>query len=437
MDGLSFLLGLGLGGGALWLYRSRLVRALNVLLDETDPSPSSIASSSQMFQHLIALRRENHRLSRQIEAWEAMLDRAPLGFLIVDEDSQLLNCNAKAMRLLGIQSYNPTEPKLLLELVRSTDLDRLIRKTRKTQKPQRCDWLLYPVSVNMNQTPQNQPRPLRGHAFPLDNNQVNVLLESRQEATVLAKARDRWTSDVAHELKTPLTSIRLVAETLQSRLDGPMREWVDRLLQEAMRLSNLVQEILDLSQIEQASRRIKFAPVDLPQLVVRAWQSLEPVARAKRVELDYVGPSYWIMQGEEARLYRVLLNLLDNALKYSPPERPIYLRLAVDGLGLATIDCYDCGCGFAEEDLPFVFERFYRGDPARARGGETVSLGVVSHDGGTVKTEVEAAPMSSGSGLGLAIVQQIVELHQGTIVARNHPDTGGAWIQIQLPQKPN
>jgi two-component system, OmpR family, phosphate regulon sensor histidine kinase PhoR len=190
MDGLSFLLGLGIGGGALLAYRSRLVRALNVLLDETE-QPPSIATSSQVFQNLIALRRENQRLSRQIEAWEAMLDRAPLGFLIVDEDSQLLNCNAKAMRLLGIQSYDPTEPRLLLELVRSTDLDRLIRKTRKTQKPQRCDWLLYPVSVNMNQTPQNQPRPLRGYAFPLDNNQVNVLLESRQEATVLAKARDR------------------------------------------------------------------------------------------------------------------------------------------------------------------------------------------------------------------------------------------------------
>jgi two-component system, OmpR family, phosphate regulon sensor histidine kinase PhoR len=436
MDGLSFLLGLGIGGGALLLYRSRLARALNVLLDETDQSPS-LATSSQMFQNLIALRRENHRLLRQVEAWEAMLDRAPLGFLIVDEDSQLLNCNAKAMRLLGIQSYDPTEPKLLLELVRSTDLDRLIRKTRKTQKPQRCDWLLYPVSVNMNQTPQNQPRPLRGYAYPLDNKQVNVLLESRQEATVLAKARDRWTSDVAHELKTPLTSIRLVAETLQSRLDGPMRGWVDRLLQEAIRLSNLVQEILDLSQIEQTGRRIKFAPVDLPQLVQQAWQSLEPVALSKRVELDYVGPSYWIMQGEEARLYRVLLNLLDNALKYSPPERPIYLRLAIDGLGMATIDCYDCGCGFAEEDLPFVFERFYRGDPARARGGETVSLGVVSTDDSSVKIEVEAPPISSGSGLGLAIVQQIVELHQGTIVARNHPDTGGAWIQIQLPQKPN
>jgi two-component system, OmpR family, phosphate regulon sensor histidine kinase PhoR len=436
MDWLSFLLGLGVGGGALLLYRSRLLRTLNVLLDEAE-QPPNIASSSQIFQNLIALRRENQRLSRQIEAWEEMLDRAPLGFLIVDEDSQLLNCNTKAMRLLGIQSYDATQPKLLLELVRSSDLDRLIRKTRKTQKPQRCDWLLYPVSVNMNQAPQNQPRPLRGYAFPLDDNQVNVLLESRQEATVLAKARDRWTSDVAHELKTPLTSIRLVAETLQSRIDEPMRGWVDRLLQEAIRLSNLVQEILDLSQIEQTGRRIKFAPVDLPQLVARAWQSLEPVAMAKRVELDYVGPSYWIMQAEEARLYRVLLNLLDNALKYSPPERPIYLRLAIDGLGLATIDCYDCGCGFAEEDLPFVFERFYRGDPARARSGETMSLGVVATDEGTVKTEVEAPPMSSGSGLGLAIVQQIVELHQGTIVARNHPDTGGAWIQIQLPQKPN
>lgn len=442
MDGLSFLLGLGVGCGVFFFYRSRLLRAFNVLLEDTDRTTH--VTSSQTLQNLIALRRENQRLQQQVESWASMLDRAPLGFLLIDEDSQLLNCNAKAMRLLGIPAYDPTQPKLLLELVRSADLDRLIRKTRKTQKPQRADWLLYPVSLNLNQTPQNQPRPLRGYAFPLENRQVNVLLESRQEAEALAKARNRWTSDVAHELKTPLTSIRLVAETLQSRLEGPTRIWVDRLLLEVIRLSNLVQEILDLSQIEQTGRKLKLAAVDLPHLIQQAWQSVEPVAMGKRVELDYVGPSYWVMQGEESRLHRVLLNLLDNALKYSPPERPLYMRLAVDDSG-ATLDCYDCGCGFHEEDLPFVFERFYRGDPARARTSQSVDLGPVTKFGtktstksstGSVKTDVEVQPISSGSGLGLAIVQRIVELHQGTIVARNHPETGGAWIQITLPQNP-
>jgi two-component system, OmpR family, phosphate regulon sensor histidine kinase PhoR len=363
-----------------------------------------------------------------------MLDRAPLGFLQVDEDNQLLQCNAQALKLLGIQNYNPQEPRLLLELVRSYDLDRLINKTRDSKTPKRRDWLLYPVSVSLAQTPQPAPLPLRGYAFPLDNNAVNVLLESRQEAQALAKARDRWTSDVAHELKTPLTSIRLVAETLQTRLDGDMRSWVDRLLQEAIRLSTLVQEILDLSQIEQSSRRRKSAPVDLPQVMQRAWQGLEPMARSKGVELDYVGPSYWIMGGEEARLQRVMINLLENALKYSPPERSIYLRMTVDEENWATIDCYDCGCGFASEDLPFVFERFYRGDPARARDSRPPAILQGAVRDSTMATEVRMAASSSGSGLGLAIVQQIVDLHQGTIVARNHPDTGGAWIQVRLPQ---
>ncbi len=430
----SFLLGLGTGGLVLLIYRVYLLQSLHGLLRETGSAATGFATTSQMFQSLIALRRSNDQMKRQMADWATMLDRAPLGFLQVDEDNQLLQCNAQALKLLGIQNYNPKEPRLLLELVRSYDLDRLINKTRDSKTPKRRDWLLYPVSISLEQTPQPQPVPLRGYAFPLDNNAVNVLLESRQEAATLAKARDRWTSDVAHELKTPLTSIRLVAETLQTRLDGDMRSWVDRLLQEAIRLSTLVQEILDLSHIEQSSRRRKSAPVDLPQVMQRAWQGLEPMALSKGVELDYAGPSYWIMEGEDARLQRVMINLLENALKYSPPERPIYLRMTVDEENWATIDCYDCGCGFAPEDLPFVFERFYRGDPARARYSSPPAILQSAMRDSAIATESRMAASSSGSGLGLAIVQQIVDLHQGTIVARNHPDTGGAWIQVRLPQ---
>jgi two-component system phosphate regulon sensor histidine kinase PhoR len=106
---------------------------------------------------------------------------------------------------------------------------------------------------------------------------VGVFLENRQEAALLVQQRDRWTSDVAHELKTPLTSIRLVAETLQSRIDPKLKVWVDRLINETLRLSNLVEDLLNLSRLQgQQSQGLNPKPVDLPQLIQAAWLSLEP-----------------------------------------------------------------------------------------------------------------------------------------------------------------
>jgi two-component system phosphate regulon sensor histidine kinase PhoR len=165
-----------------------------------------------------------------------------------------------------------------------------------------------------------------------------------------------------------------------------------------------------------------------------------------------------------------LVNLLDNSIKYTLPERPILIQLSliqdpamINGnrstesdvkprttATLIQIDLIDGGVGFPEEDLPFVFERFYRADPSRCRNTETYvySQDVYSQDDRSIitneslssrlqtQTQIQIQPFqpSSGSGLGLAIVRQIVELHKGTITARNHPE-GGAWIQIRLPQK--
>jgi two-component system, OmpR family, phosphate regulon sensor histidine kinase PhoR len=265
--------------------------------------------------------------------------------------------------------------------------------------------------------------PLRGHAFPIANQQVVVLLESRQEAVLLSQQRDRWTSDVAHELKTPLTSIRLVAETLQTRVDPGLRQWVDRLLKEVIRLSVLVQEILDLSQLEsEAAQSLKLAPIDLPQLIQSTWQSLEPLSRDRQINLDYRGPTGLIIQGDEARIFRVLINLLANSLKYSPNQQNIRVDLELlenTSPHQIQLNIIDAGSGFSETDLACVFERFYRGDPARARHHESTNENT-----------------SSGSGLGLAIVRQILDRHQATIIAKNHPETGGAWIQITMPQVP-
>ena len=113
----------------------------------------------------------------------------------------------------------------------------------------------------------------------------------------------------------------------------------------------------------------------------------------------------------------MVLNLLDNALKYSPPGQPIHVHLQfleMEAKPGMLLDIFDCGDGFLEKDLPFVFERFYRSDASRTRSGDDA--------------------IANGTGLGLSIVQKIVQSHQGTVQAKNHPETGGAWLRVWLPK---
>ncbi len=455
MNLLSFLLGLAVGGLALLIYRHQLRRQLDAHGDpHNHRHPPRFSLRSQLEHVLRNVQRDRQQQQAVLTAWQSVIHQGPLGYLLIDEDNQLIDFNASALALLNIQldrtEYQAASPRLLLELVRSYELDQLIEQTRDRQQVGQKDWRLYPVNADIeNVTGTIQPiTHLRGYAFPLTDNRITVLLESRQERVFLSQQRDRWASDVAHELKTPLTSIRLVAETLQTRLDPPLRQWIDRLLAEVIRLSTLVQEILDLSQLEShPERQLPFSAVDLPQLIRSAWHSLEPIAHDHDITLNYEGPSYLIIQADESRLFRVMINLLDNSLKYAPAHQSIQVKVQLlDQSPQVQIDIIDAGAGFPESDLALIFERFYRGDPSRTRipDGRRPAAEARPNQrsaGNDRAQQTEIAPTAriqagSGSGLGLAIVRQIIELHSGSITARNHPETGGAWLQIRLPQQP-
>ncbi|MGA7932615.1 MAG: HAMP domain-containing sensor histidine kinase, partial [Kovacikia sp.] len=295
---------------------------------------------------------------------------------------------------------------------------------------------------------------LRAYGFPLQQGSVGVFLENRQEAVSLAQQRDRWISDVAHELKTPLTSIRLVIETIQPRLEVSLRGWADHLLKETIRLSNLVQDLLDLSQLEShPTPQLTLKTIDLAWLIQSAWSSLEPLAKRKQLQLEYRGPVQLLIQADESRLHRALLNLLDNSIKYSPAQQKIRVQVnpiaPIEAISARSVhlEVIDWGPGFPENAIPYVFERFYRADPSRTRNNTglemmNVPLGEYSRNdatGRSLNTQSERvkqpALANSGSGLGLAIVRQIVEAHGGSVKASNHPETQGAWLQIVLPSE--
>ncbi|MFQ4134790.1 ATP-binding protein [Nodosilinea sp. PGN35] len=435
---------LGLATGALLLVwqrrqqRCRERRLIKIL--QAADWPSALGQVEQLVQTQPQQQRQLRSLGTSRDTLERILQTAPIGYLQVDEENQLIWCNDQANRLLKMNQplTGPVQRRrLLLEVARSYELDALIEETREKQAHCQREWMLYQISPDPLHPKEEPTYPLRGYAIPLDRGEVGVFLENRQEAALLVQQRDRWTSDVAHELKTPLTSIRLVAETLQPRVDESQRRWLDRLVNETIRLSNLVEDLLNLSRLQgDQFQGLSLKPVDLPPLIQRAWVSLEPLAEVKGLQLAYDGPRHCLASLDEPLFHRVLLNLMDNAIKHSPNRASVYVRLMAPGAALSPgfdgddpgvdaliLDVMDTGSGFNAKDLPYIFDRFYRADPSRSR--TVADLAPVAP--GTV-TEV-----SRGTGLGLAIVSQIVEAHNGTITAANHPDLGGGWLRLRLP----
>ncbi len=421
--GLLSGLGVGLAVHSAWRWQqhrrhqrwmSRLESVAGESVTGWNLPAARSGQGDQVSAHLLKLlqhqQSETQHLAQQVQDWEHLCRQLPLGFIQVDQNNVVMHCNPIAQSLLRIENWRPNI-KVLLEWVRSYELDQLVEQTRQTDPPptkrpqrQMREWLFYPSGG------ESKPVPIRGWAVSLTQGQVAIFLEDRLEAKTLAQQRDRWASDVAHELKTPLTSIRLVGETLQSRVDPSLRYWVDRLLNEIIRLSSLVQDLLELSSLNLgAAAALQMRPFNLVPLVAEAWESLIPQSEPRHQTLDFEGPEDLHLWGDEQRLYRLVLNLLDNSIKYGKPETPSHVRLATQK-GSVTLDVYDHGPGLKEEAFGAIFEPFYRTDTARARS-------------------------EGGTGLGLAIVKQIVEAHGGTVTANNHPETGGLWIRCVLKTK--
>ncbi|MFN7499287.1 MAG: sensor histidine kinase [Dolichospermum sp.] len=425
---LGFLLGLAVGLG-FWVwqlvhlnwYLERLLQPFNSHSQKM--TNIKLLLRPRLRQEIALVNKQRQDIQQSLSTYKELLDFAPLGYLQVDEENQLLWCNQQAREILYLQRWQPGQVRLLLELVRSYELDQLIEQTRNWQKPQVQEWVFHPPCEDAKVMTQLKSMFLRASTLPLPTGQVGVFLENCQPVLDIKQERDRSFSDLAHELRTPLTAIRLVVETLLTRLEPPLDRWVNRLMQEVDRLINLVQSWLELTQIENnPTMQLNLEMVEMRSLIASAWQTLEPIAQLHSLSISYTGLENIYIRADKSRLYQVFVNLLDNSIKYSPPATTIHIEtkiITVDHRQILEINIIDAGIGFAISDLPHVFERFYRGDKARYR---------------SPVNEVNSTTGIAGSGLGLAIVQQIVIAHGGSIKAMNHPDTGGAWIQVQFPQ---
>jgi two-component system, OmpR family, phosphate regulon sensor histidine kinase PhoR len=425
---LGFLLGLLVGIG-FWVWQQvHLNWYLEQLLQPSSSHSHKISDIKLLLrprlrQEISVVNRQQQDLQQSLSTYGQLLDFAPLGYLQVDEENQLLWCNQQAREILYLHRWQPGQVRLLLELVRSYELDQLIEQTRDWQKPQVQEWVFHPACEDAKVMTELKSLFLRASSLPLPRGQVGVFLENCQPVLDLKQERDRSFSDLAHELRTPLTAIRLVVETLQGRLEPPLDRWANRLMQEVDRLINLVQSWLELTQMEHnPTIELNLEMVEMRSLITSAWETLEPIAQRQSLTINYSGLESIQIQADKSRLYQVFINLLDNSIKYSPAGTTIDIETKIispDNNQILEINIIDSGVGFAVADLPHVFERFYRGDKARYRS----PVNQVSSTTGIIS-----------SGLGLAIVQQIIFAHGGLIKAMNHPQTGGAWLQIQLSQ---
>ncbi|WP_299044395.1 cell wall metabolism sensor histidine kinase WalK [uncultured Thermosynechococcus sp.] len=410
--GVGLLLGL-----AVWFWQWQQVQhAVETILEQYTVPPCK-SSPWQRLQTLLSQQlQEQERCRQQLLRSQKLVEYAPIAYFEVDEADCVVCCNAAARSLFGCAH---PQGRLFLELVRSYELDCLIEEVRHEETMREQEWLY----AYLTPTGQTKRKPLRARGLFLGEGHVGVFIEDCEETVRLRDERDRWAADVAHELKTPLTSLRLVAETLQQRVPESLRDWVDRLLEEIIRLSLLVQELLELNRLSHTpADSLERHPLDLVKLIDTAWQSLAPLAKAKNIHHEYTGPEQFPYCGNESQLFRLLVNLYDNAIKYSPVGSRVYTRLVSDREGgYLCLEVIDTGSGFPPKDLPHVFERFYRAQARRHRF-------VIPTD-----SEGRMPPIGSGSGLGLAIARQIVECHGGYMQAANHPHYGGAWLRIYLP----
>ena len=330
----------------------------------------------------------------QLLAW---IDAATQGWMILAPDLTIAYINARAERYLRISRNLFVRGLHLDEVLSIPQLEEAIISTRYQQRPQRSEW-------------DQLGEPLEALVLPGSDEWLLVLIQSRQSLEAQQQQQELWVSDVAHELKTPLTALMLVSDRLEMAVEGKDTVLVQRLQRELQRLQSMVEDLLELSRLENSLPQEggSYSAITLEDLVDGAWSSVRPLAEERQVQLQLDRSEPGPMMGDQRRLYRAVLNLLDNALRYSPNGGIVEVDVVPSG-GWWMLTIRDHGPGLSESDLGNMFQRFYRGDPSRARSAR------------------------SGSGLGLAIVQQIAVNHGGRIEARNHP-SGGTCMELLLPK---
>ncbi len=348
-----------------------------------------------------------HDIVEQRNEREAILASMVEGVLAVDTEERLIRLNKTAARLVGIDPER-AQGRMLQEVVRNRELQQLVADVLAAQKPKEDEILLHDNGSG--------ERYLHAHGTILNDSQnkvagVLVVLHEVTRLKKLEKVRRDFVANVSHELRTPVTSIKGFVETL---LDGAMNnpQELQRFLQivatQTDRLNAIIEDLLTLSRIEQETEKAEIAltPGSIKSVLEAAIEVCRMKASGKDIHIELSCQEDIQAPINSPLLEQAIINLLDNAIKYSFQNQTIHLS-ANCGNNEVVIQVRDQGCGIGREHLPRIFERFYRVDKARSR-----KLG--------------------GTGLGLAIVKHIAQAHKGRASVESALGEGSAFF-IHLP----
>jgi two-component system phosphate regulon sensor histidine kinase PhoR len=337
-----------------------------------------------------------------IPADDPLLELLPVGLLVFDSTGRIERANDRARVLLGLPAG-----RLLGRSVMETFLDARIERLLAELGEDAS------VSTDLR-TGDGEPRQLIVRATRRADDELVVVLEDATELRRLQQIRAEFIDNLSHELRTPLSTVSLLAETLardaeRAEVPDRMRERIAKIEVETGHLVQMVSELLDLARIEGGGQLRLEDDVDLGRLADASAERLRLFAERQGVTIAVdVEPGMPTIRGDEARLGQVFINLVHNAVKFSPEGGEVLVAVRREGDdALASVT--DHGMGIPKADRARVFERFYKVDRARVRGG--------------------------GTGLGLSIARHVVQGHGGRIWVESELGRGSTFL-FELPLRP-
>lgn len=369
--------------------------------EETEAGTASLSSTinvlARNLQEVTSVRQmEQERLKTLIETMGS-------GLIMIDRQGKILLFNKYFQNEFELNSEK-LNGKFYGELPIPDKLARFIEKVFMTETPA-LEQMQYQSGINT--------RALEVYGAPVLGNHkqwlgIVIVLHDITELKRLEQIRKDFVANVSHELRTPVTSIKGFSETL---IDGAYKDestllsFLEIIQMETNRLETLIEELLELSRVEQSGFRVDAQPTDMKAVIEYAIEMVQPGLAEKKMTLNTSLESVTVA-GDANRLVQILMNLLANAISYSAPEKNIEISLHKEK-EQAVIRVKDEGIGVAPAEINRLFERFYRVDKARSRN-------------------------SGGTGLGLSIVKHLVEAHQGKIEVQSTPGKGSTFT-IFLP----
>jgi len=340
---------------------------------------------------------------------QAILASMADGVIAMDPWGRVILVNPVVEKLFGI-TQEASRGKNILRIIRNNELEKMINHALETGQP--IDKLVEiqtpdPFIFYVNVTPFKNGGAEQGGLV--------AVLKDITERKRVEEMRSDFVANVSHELRTPLTSIRGFAETL---LDGAVedpkvaRPFLEIINTETERLSRLIDELLNLSKIEDKRAIPNWQPLNIGNLIDRAVTILKPKALEKEITIDVeASETIPVFEGDADMMCQVLINLIDNSISYTQSGGEIHIRASA-GAHELKVDVQDNGIGIPQESLHRVFERFYRVDKARSRE-------------------------QGGTGLGLSIVKHIIDAHHGTVQVESNLGVGSTFSFVLPLAIPN